>query len=217
VRLDLPPGSVAPGLQINAETGAITGTPTEPGQLDAEIVITDSSFQPQRITPTIYIMVVKGPKSSGSRPTTSTTKSPNISGKVTVKCGSTFSAQPEASASYRVGGQVGLDGSITITVHCGANGKPATAPKPTVAATSTQKGTSGTSVVVGGAGLSGAQQVLFGTTPAQSFKVVSANQINAVAPAGKGTVPITVEGPKGKSALSLAARFTYTSPGTSAG
>ncbi len=200
---------------FNAGTGEVTGTPTKAGPYDFVVNVTDSSHDPERFSTVIYLNVVSvGNSTSAPSSTTSTTKPPNISGKVTVKCGSSVSVQPEASASYKVGGQVGIDGSITVTVPCGANGQPAAAPKPTVAATSTPSGAKGTPVVVGGAGFTGIQQVFFGTTPAISFKVVSPNQIDAKAPAGKGTVYIIIEGRKGKSAEASAARFTYKGSGT---
>ncbi|WP_199804924.1 IPT/TIG domain-containing protein, partial [Nocardia jinanensis] len=50
----------------------------------------------------------------------------------------------------------------------------------------------GTTVTLVGAGLSGATAVTFGATPATSFTVNSGIQITAVAPAGTGTVQITV-------------------------
>ncbi|MEU7632873.1 IPT/TIG domain-containing protein, partial [Nocardia sp. NPDC049220] len=52
--------------------------------------------------------------------------------------------------------------------------------------------TGGTTVVLTGTGLTGATAVNFGTTPATSFTVNSPNQITAVAPAGTGTVLVTV-------------------------
>ncbi|WP_198165410.1 IPT/TIG domain-containing protein, partial [Nocardia fusca] len=50
----------------------------------------------------------------------------------------------------------------------------------------------GTTVVVTGTGLSTASAVTFGGTPATSFTVDSDTQITAVAPAGTGTVQLTV-------------------------
>ncbi|MEU2121018.1 IPT/TIG domain-containing protein [Nocardia niwae] len=50
----------------------------------------------------------------------------------------------------------------------------------------------GTIVVLTGTGLTGATAVNFGATPATSFTVDSATQITAVAPAGTGTVQLTV-------------------------
>ncbi|MGY2093662.1 IPT/TIG domain-containing protein, partial [Nocardia gipuzkoensis] len=49
----------------------------------------------------------------------------------------------------------------------------------------------GTTVVLTGAGLTGATAVTFGATPATSFTVDSATQITAIAPAGTGTVQVT--------------------------
>ncbi|KUL43849.1 cell shape-determining protein [Streptomyces sp. NRRL F-4489] len=57
----------------------------------------------------------------------------------------------------------------------------------------------GTPVTLTGAGLSGATAVRFGSTPASSFTVVSDTQVTAVAPAGSGTVQITVTTPGGTS------------------
>jgi uncharacterized protein (TIGR03437 family) len=57
-----------------------------------------------------------------------------------------------------------------------------------------------------GTGFTGATAVLFGATPATSFTVNSDTQITAVAPAGLGTVPVTVVGPGGTSA---GVSFTY--------
>ena len=57
----------------------------------------------------------------------------------------------------------------------------------------------GNSVVLSGAGLTGATAVGFGATPATSFAVDSATQITAVAPAGSGSVALTVTGPGGTS------------------
>ncbi|WP_431955024.1 IPT/TIG domain-containing protein, partial [Actinacidiphila sp. bgisy167] len=59
--------------------------------------------------------------------------------------------------------------------------------------------TGGTTVVLTGTNLSGATAVNFGATPATSFIVDSPTQITAVAPAGAGTVPVTVTTPGGTS------------------
>ncbi|WP_327115921.1 IPT/TIG domain-containing protein [Nocardia sp. NBC_01730] len=57
----------------------------------------------------------------------------------------------------------------------------------------------GTMVTLTGVGLSGATGVSFGATPAISFTVVSDTQITAVAPAGLGTVQVTVTTAAGSS------------------
>ncbi|MFC9234774.1 IPT/TIG domain-containing protein [Streptomyces decoyicus] len=57
----------------------------------------------------------------------------------------------------------------------------------------------GTTVTLTGTGLATAGAVRFGATPAASFTVVSDTHITAVAPAGTGTVPVTVTTPGGTS------------------
>ena len=52
--------------------------------------------------------------------------------------------------------------------------------------------TGGTDVVISGSGFTGATAVSFGGTPAQSFTVDTDQEIDAVAPAGSGTVPVKV-------------------------
>ncbi len=67
----------------------------------------------------------------------------------------------------------------------------------------------GTSVVITGSNLTGATGVSFGSTAATSFTVNSATQITAKAPAGSGTVDVTVTTPGGTSSTSSADQFTY--------
>ncbi|MGW7639944.1 IPT/TIG domain-containing protein [Streptomyces decoyicus] len=57
----------------------------------------------------------------------------------------------------------------------------------------------GTTVTLTGTGLATATAVRFGATPAASFTIVSDTHITAVAPAGTGTVPVTVTTPGGTS------------------
>ncbi|WP_432037613.1 beta strand repeat-containing protein [Streptomyces cucumeris] len=65
----------------------------------------------------------------------------------------------------------------------------------------------GNTVTISGSGLSGATAVLFGSTPATSFTVVSSTQITAVAPPGTGNVQVTVVTPGG---TSNGVGYTYT-------
>ncbi|WP_234355949.1 IPT/TIG domain-containing protein, partial [Kitasatospora aureofaciens] len=64
----------------------------------------------------------------------------------------------------------------------------------------------GTTVAVTGSNLLGATAVRFGAVAAPSFTVVSATQITATAPAGSGTVQVTVTTPGG---TSNGVAFTY--------
>jgi hypothetical protein len=72
--------------------------------------------------------------------------------------------------------------------------------------------TGGTSATITGINLTGATAVKFGSTNATSFKVESATTITAVAPAGTGTVDVTVTTKEGTSAASSADRFTFLPP-----
>ncbi|MEU9472877.1 IPT/TIG domain-containing protein [Streptomyces avermitilis] len=68
----------------------------------------------------------------------------------------------------------------------------------------------GTTVILTGADLSAATAVTFGSTPATGYTVNSPSQITAVAPAGTGSVAVTVTGPGG---ISNPVIYTYvTSP-----
>jgi hypothetical protein len=85
-------------------------------------------------------------------------------------------------------------------------------PRPSVGAVKPTSGSSdgGTTVTIEGENLTGATAVRFATKDASSFTVASPKSIEAVSPAGTGTVDITVETPAGISALSSADQFTYT-------
>jgi len=67
----------------------------------------------------------------------------------------------------------------------------------------------GTIVTITGANLSSATAVQFGSTAAAWFNVMSATQITAKAPAGAGTVDVTVTNTFGTSATGAADQFTY--------
>jgi hypothetical protein len=73
----------------------------------------------------------------------------------------------------------------------------------------------GNAVEITGKYLDGATGVSFGSTPASSFSVDSANQITAIAPASAAsTVDVRVTGPGGSSEVSPADRYTSTAPAT---
>ncbi len=80
-----------------------------------------------------------------------------------------------------------------------------------VAGLSTPAGpaTGGTSVAIHGSGFSNVQSVLFGIVPAQSYTVVSSTEIDAVAPAGVGTVDVQVTSGQAPSELGPSSTFTY--------
>lgn len=82
---------------------------------------------------------------------------------------------------------------------------------PTVSAVTPAHGTvsGGTSVTVDGTHLAGATAVRFGNADAATFAIISDTRIVAVAPAGSGTVDVTVTTPAGTSATTPADRYTY--------
>lgn len=83
---------------------------------------------------------------------------------------------------------------------------------PTVTGVSPSSGptTGGTSVTISGTNFTDATAVTFGGNPAASFTVNSATSITATAPAGAGTVNVTVGNFARTSTTSAADQFTYT-------
>jgi len=78
--------------------------------------------------------------------------------------------------------------------------------------------TGGTSVTISGKRLLGTTAVMFGSTPAASYKVLSATTVEAVTPAEPaGTVDVTVTTPNGMSATAKKDRFTFVSGAEGAG
>jgi IPT/TIG domain len=67
----------------------------------------------------------------------------------------------------------------------------------------------GATVDIGGTGFVGATAVHFGSASAASFTVVGNHMIKALAPAGTGTVDVTVTTPEGTSPASPADQFSY--------
>ena len=71
----------------------------------------------------------------------------------------------------------------------------------------------GTSVTITGERFGEASAVSFGGTAAAAFTVSSPTSITATAPAGTGTVDVTVTTPQGTSATSAADQYSYVPPG----
>src|ERR1700728_2504653 len=89
-----------------------------------------------------------------------------------------------------------------------------TEPGPTVSAVSPNSGSTegGTLVTIGGSNFGSGTKVAFGSLPAQSVKVVSANQIQAVTPvASSGKVALMVQESDGQTAM-VPSAFTFTAP-----
>ena len=67
----------------------------------------------------------------------------------------------------------------------------------------------GSEVTIIGADFAGVTAVAFGATPATSFEVLSETEIEAISPAGTGTVDVIVTTPGGTSATGPSDKFTY--------
>jgi len=107
-----------------------------------------------------------------------------------------------------------IDGSQLSTLRVSYAAVPGTgsAPPPVVSSVTANKGpgAGGTSVVIAGSGFTGAGAVLFGSSPAASFSVVSDTQITAVSPSGSGVVDVVViTTAGGGSTTTPADHFTY--------
>jgi Regulator of chromosome condensation (RCC1) repeat/IPT/TIG domain len=87
-------------------------------------------------------------------------------------------------------------------------------PTPAVSGLSPNSGPSAgaSTVTITGSNLAAASAVYFGSHPATSFTVNSAASITAIAPAGTGTVDVTVTTPAGVSPAHAVDRFTYLAP-----
>ena len=89
---------------------------------------------------------------------------------------------------------------------------------PVVSSITPNSGSGGTTVTINGAGFNSGSTVAFGSNPATPVTDISPYQLRAVAPAGSGTVNVTVSTFAGTSATSAADQFTYsatTTPPTS--
>ncbi len=119
-----------------------------------------------------------------------------------------------AGAALRLLIAVGLLclGLGAVEPAAGVAGGLAEAP-PTVTKVSPHAGPAagGRRVTISGANLTDATAVRFGAAEAVSFRVTHASRIKAIAPAGSGTVDVTVTTPYGTSATAAADRFTYLS------
>jgi hypothetical protein len=138
-----------------------------------------------------------------------------------VRFGTTTGSFAVASAtSITVTSPAGPVGTVDITVTTpGGTSSTSTADQfsyeqgPTVTAVGPTVGTAigGTVVTITGTNLTGASSVMFGTTAAAHYAVVSSTSVTATSPAdlAGGTVDITVNTPSGSSATSAADQFTF--------
>ena len=100
-----------------------------------------------------------------------------------------------------------LQGSETIGTTTTTS---STAPQVTGIAPSSGPAAGGTTVTITGSNFASGAQVLFGATASPSVTYVSADELQAVSPAGTGTVDVLVADASGTSAAVGADQFTYT-------
>jgi len=116
---------------------------------------------------------------------------------------------PPASHAYFCTAEVGYDGPTGL----GSPDAAATAPTVTKVEPATGPASGGTVVTITGTHLGGASAVRFGETEAKRFEVKSETSITAEAPAGSGTVDVTVTTAEGPSETTPADQFSYTPVG----
>ncbi len=109
-------------------------------------------------------------------------------------------------------------GTVDVTVNNGNGISPIsesdqfTYNTPTVTSISPNHGESGTSVTVTGTNFVLGTTVKFGTVSGASVVVISSTQLSVTAPAGLGTVNVTVNNGNGTSPTSLSDLFAYAAP-----
>uniref|UniRef100_UPI000593C224 IPT/TIG domain-containing protein n=1 Tax=Nocardia exalbida TaxID=290231 RepID=UPI000593C224 len=174
-----------------AGTGIVSITVTGPGGTSNPVTFV------YVIVPTITsISPTAGPASGGNSVVITGT---NFTGPLTVRFGSTATLftvnSPTQITATAPGGSPGTV-QVTVTGSGGtSNGVSYTyAGVPSLTSLNPSSGpvTGGTTVVLTGTGLATTSAVTFGGTPATSFTVNSNTQVTAVAPAGTGTVQVTV-------------------------
>ncbi len=166
----------------------------------------------------------EGPEGGGTAVTITGT---NFSGATAVKFGSS------SATSFKVNSATSISavspagtGTVHVTVSTPGGTSAHSAadefsyvPPPAVTNVSPGEGPEGggTAVTITGTDLSGATVVKFGSADATGVEVTSETTITALAPAGSGTVHVTVSTPGGTSATSGADEFRYVPPPTVTG
>ncbi len=197
-----------------AGTGTVNVTVSTPGGTSGTGSADQFSYVP---APTVAsVSPGAGPTAGGTSVTITGT---NLSEATAVKFGSTaaVSVTADSATSITAVSPAGT-GVVDVSVSTsGGTSKMSAADEfsyvalPTVTEVSPDKGPTagGTSVTITGKHLNEATAVKFGSTAASSVTADSETSITAVAPAGTGTVDVTVSTPGGVSATNSADRFSY--------
>jgi type II secretory pathway pseudopilin PulG len=214
----------ATSFHVQSDTTITVVSPAGTGSVDVTVTTPAGTSATNPLDTFTYAPTVTG-ISPTSGPTTGGT-SVTITGTGFIGTGTTtvmFGSNPGTSvnvvtpSSLTVDAPAGSLGTVDVTVTTFAgtsvtNSADRYTYRISVTAISPSSGpdSGGTGVGILGGGFTGATAVTFGTTPASAFTVNSDSSITATAPAGTGTVDVTVTGPSGTSATSLSDRFTYT-------
>ncbi len=195
-------------VPVGATTGKVTvttpgGTATSSGSFTVTPPPTITSFTP------VSGLVGTKVTITGTNLTGTTLVTFNGVAATTV----TLTSATSISATVPVGA---TSGSIRVTTAAGtgtsATVYTVTLPVPTMTALAPTSGIAGATVTLTGTNLTGATAVAFNGTPASSFTVVSATQVNVVVPVGAATGKVTVTTPGGTATSS--GSFTVTPPPT---
>ncbi|TQF07954.1 cell surface receptor IPT/TIG domain-containing protein [Kitasatospora acidiphila] len=190
---------------VPAGSGTVLVTVTTPGGTSNGVAFT--------YTPVAPVLAVVSP-ASGPAGSTVTLTGSGFSGATAVHFGAAASSFTVVSATQITATVPAGSGTVLVTVTTPggtSNGVAFTyvaVPVLTSIVPLAGPSSGGTAVTLSGTGLSGTTAVSFGGTPA-AFTVVSDTSVVATAPAGSGTVPVTVTTPGGTS-NSLA--YTYATP-----
>jgi serine/threonine protein kinase len=197
-----------------AGSGTVNITVTTKGGTSA----TTSADKFTYVTPAPVVLGISpasGPTAGGTSVTITGT---NLSGATEVSFGGAGGSVTADSSTKITATAPAGSGTVNITVTTPGGTSQTTsadkftyvAPAPTVTGIRPDSGSSGTTVDILGTNLSGATSVSFGGAGA-TISSDSSTEIVVTAPAGSGTVNITVTTAGGTSAITSADRFTYVS------
>ncbi|MGK5013095.1 putative Ig domain-containing protein [Janthinobacterium sp. MDB2-8] len=214
----------ATGFTVNSSTQITATAPAGTGTVDVRVTTsggTSATSAADQFTyvaaPTVTsISPTSGPATGG---TTVIISGTNFSGATAVTFGATAATGFSVLSATQITATAPAgSGTVDVRITTGGGTSATSAADqytyiaaPTVSSISPTSGpaTGSSSVIITGTNLSGATAVRFGGGNASGFTVNSATQITATAPAGTGTVDVTVITSGGTSATSAADQFTY--------
>jgi hypothetical protein len=217
----------ATNFTVSSATSIVATSPAGAGTVDVTVTTgagTSATSAADQFTylasPTVSsITPTTGPTTGGTSVTITGT---NFTNATAVNFGATAATSFTVSSATSIFATAPAGtGTVDVTVTT-VGGTTATSPAdqftyvagPTVSSISPPSGptTGGTTVNITGANFTGATAVKFGAASATGYTVNSATSIVATAPAGAGTVDVTVTTAGGTSVISAADQFTYVVP-----